>query len=345
LDLKGEHMPLAHPQTRAAADAKFWRHPQLQAVETLMKSASIGQQPSHLSDIAKDHLTSGGKRFRALMSLHAGDLLRVSPEESVCWAASVELLHNATLVHDDLQDGDPYRREKPTVWKKYGAGQAINAGDLLLMVPYHILSRMETSAENIKMLLNAFAHRTIETVRGQSLEMTLKESYNFDRETYIRSLRGKTGQLLALAVEGPMIISATAEAPGGQIADCFESLGIAFQILDDLRDLYADKGRKQMGNDLREGKVSALTIAHLEKCPEETLALREVLQKPFEDVTQKEIEFWKRRFKESNAPERCADWAASFVNTAIRGASNQPLQPLIEQTAAALGLKGDGVLS
>ena len=141
-----------------------------------------------------------------------------------------------------------------------------------------------------------------------------------------------------------MIVSSVDEAVQDQVTACFEAIGVAFQILDDLRDLYANKGRKQIGNDLREGKVSALAIAHLEECPEEEGALRDVLQKPFESVSSDEVQYWKERFQDSNAPNRCALWANSFVDKAIAGAANQPLQILMEQTVLALGLKNGGDL-
>ena len=247
-------MPVAKKNIKTQPNALFWGHPDLQPVEALMKSFSIGQRPSLISDMAKDHLKSGGKRFRALMALHAGSDLGVCPHAARYWAAAVELLHNATLVHDDLQDGDEVRRGEPTLWKKYGAGQAINAGDLMLMVPYQLLSCLDVEGEMLRCMFGSFSNRTIQTVRGQSLEMTLRDSLNFDRETYIQALRGKTGQLLALAVEGPLMLSKAAPEEISQRASAFENLGVAFQIYDDIRDLYADKGRRQIGNDLRKEK-------------------------------------------------------------------------------------------
>ena len=273
------------------------------------------------------------------MALHAGSDLGVCPHAARYWAAAVELLHNATLVHDDLQDGDEVRRGEPTLWKKYGAGQAINAGDLMLMVPYQLLSCLDVEGEMLRCMFGSFSNRTIQTVRGQSLEMTLRDSLNFDRETYIQALRGKTGQLLALAVEGPLMLSKAAPEEISQRASAFENLGVAFQIYDDIRDLYADKGRRQIGNDLREGKISALTIAHLEACPSDTEALLETLKKPFDSVSREEVLFWKKRFTTSGAPDQCEAWARSFVEKAISGVGESRLKDLMVQIISALGLK------
>tara|TARA_B100000925_G_scaffold187345_1_gene141593 strand:+ start:596 stop:1600 length:1005 start_codon:yes stop_codon:yes gene_type:complete len=332
-------MPLAKQQFQERNESLFWEHSDLRAVELLMKSFSIGQMPSLISDMAKDHLKTGGKRFRALMALHAGELLGVPERSARYWAAAVELLHNATLVHDDIQDGDEVRRGEPTVWNKYGVGQAINAGDLMLMVPYQMLSCLDVDGDMLRCLFGSFSHRSIQTVRGQSLEMTLRENLNFDRDTYIQALRGKTGQLLALAIEGPLILKQMSPEETSKLSSAFENLGIAFQIYDDIRDLYSDKGRRQIGNDLREGKISALTIAHLESNPSDHGALLEVLQKPFDEVSKEEVLFWKNRFTASNAPAQCEAWAKSFVDKARFGVGDGCLRDLMNQTISALGLK------
>ena len=322
-----------------SANPFFWNHPSLPQVSALMKTFSIGQRPSGIAEMAKEHLGAGGKRFRALMTLQAAEMLGVPQRSAVYWAAAVELIHNATLVHDDIQDGDAARRGHPTVWKKHGVGQAINVGDLLLMVPYQILSCADFAPTQLRQLLGAFSHRTVETVRGQSLEMTLKDNLNFDRDTYIQALRGKTGQLLALTVEGPLILSEVEPLRASQIASGFEALGVAFQIYDDIWDLYADKGRGQVGNDLREGKISALLIAHLEKCPKDRLIVTETLKKPFEEVTVEDVAFWEQRFEASGARVACEAWAQEFVEMAVATVPDQPLRSLVEDVALALGLK------
>ena len=323
--------------------SSFWTHPDLEQVGQVMKSFSIGQSPSGISEMAKEHLGAGGKRFRALMALQTASILRVPAQAAVYWAAAVELIHNATLVHDDIQDGDEVRRGQPTVWKRHGVAQAINVGDLLLMVPYQILSGADVPAEHLRRLLTCFSHRTVETVRGQSLEMTLRDHLNFDRDTYIQALRGKTGQLLALAVEGPLVLSDMDALRAGAIASGFESLGIAFQIYDDIRDLYADKGRGQIGNDLREGKVSALTVAHLASCPDDREALTHLLRKPFVDVRRDEVSFWAKRFEASGARAACENWAEDFVAQALTSVAERPLRDFVQEVANALGLmKGKG---
>ena len=92
--------------------------------------------------IAGEHLSTGGKRLRARLAMETGVRLGAEGKEILPWAAACELLHNATLVHDDLQDGDRVRRGQPTMWVKHGPAQAINAGDLMWVAPYLALEKL-----------------------------------------------------------------------------------------------------------------------------------------------------------------------------------------------------------
>ena len=136
-----------------------------------------------------------------------------------------------------------------------------------------------------------------------------------------------------------MVLNDMEPQAAGKIASSFECLGIAFQIFDDIRDVYSDKGRGQIGNDLREGKISALTIAHLEACPADHHALTGLLKKPFGAVSKDEVLFWKKRFTSSGASKVCHSWAHSFVEKASVGVKGSSLAPLMDQTIIALGLK------
>jgi geranylgeranyl diphosphate synthase type I len=109
---------------------------QMERVEELMNDLATGDSQHRITVMVQDHLASGGKRLRASLALCATRALGGSPCAGVAWAAACEMLHNASLVHDDLQDGDTLRRGQPTVWSRYGAAQAVNVGDLMLMLPF-----------------------------------------------------------------------------------------------------------------------------------------------------------------------------------------------------------------
>lgn len=117
-------------------------------VERLMAEAAAAWTPqgSLLPEMCSYHLATGGKRLRALLPLLAAERLGTDPARLRPFAAACEMLHNATLVHDDLQDGDTMRRGHPTVWKRWSAAQAINLGDAMFYWAFAVLSRLEVSA-------------------------------------------------------------------------------------------------------------------------------------------------------------------------------------------------------
>src|SRR6185295_17019159 len=105
-------------------------------VEKLMRLVADSPDGPLAQTMVREHLASGGKRLRARLALTALTALGGERAHGIAWAAACELLHNATLVHDDVQDGDELRRGQPTVWARHGVAQAINAGDLLFALPY-----------------------------------------------------------------------------------------------------------------------------------------------------------------------------------------------------------------
>ena len=124
--------------------------------------------------MVREHLGAGGKRLRARLAIAACQALGGRAEDAIDWAAAVELLHNASLVHDDIQDGDRTRRGKPALWARYGPAQAINTGDVLLMLPFRALRTYP--AEVQAALVQILAEYGESTARGQIRELALTAS-------------------------------------------------------------------------------------------------------------------------------------------------------------------------
>ncbi|MEZ4451804.1 MAG: polyprenyl synthetase family protein [Nannocystaceae bacterium] len=228
--------------------------------------------------MSREHLASGGKRLRARLALAAGAALGAAERDAVRWAAAVELLHNATLVHDDLQDGDTVRRGVPTLWSRHGAAQAINAGDFMLMLPF--LAIAEAHPERQGELSRALADHAVRTVRGQMAEVELLAERTLEWRRYLDVIESKTGALLGLPVFGAAILAGRPRGQAERLSSAFQSLGVMFQLQDDVLDLYGDKGRGRVGSDLYEGKVSALVVAHLARRPDARGAVLAVLGTP-----------------------------------------------------------------
>lgn len=275
----------------------------LSAVERCMEAiiSQICTEP--LAGIVREHLETGGKRLRARLALAAVEALGVDPAAGVGLAAACELLHNATLIHDDLQDGDTVRRGRPTTWVTHGPAQAINAGDLMLMLPTLALEHVEADDAVRWRLAQAMARQAARTACGQALELTLPHQGTPSWGDYAEAAEGKTGAFFSLPVEGAALIAGFSRAEAQALGRATEPLGVLFQLQDDVLDLYGDKGRAQPGNDIREGKISALVVAHLELHPEDTERVLGILRAPREETTDAQVSAMAQLFAQQGALE------------------------------------------
>ncbi|MFT7624333.1 MAG: geranylgeranyl pyrophosphate synthase, partial [Myxococcota bacterium] len=165
-------MPL--PETIVAALDR-WAEPIMQTV-ALAAPRSSAPGTGDLNDMVWYQLDSGGKRIRPLIVLLATEALGGSPDSALPFAAGVELLHNATLVHDDFQDGDTVRRGNPTLWQRYGWEQSINAGDGLYFAGLSLIAQTAIPNGDLRRLLATVAQRMSQVIAGQVNEFRLKDA-------------------------------------------------------------------------------------------------------------------------------------------------------------------------
>jgi geranylgeranyl pyrophosphate synthase len=249
--------------------------------------------------MVQEHLEAGGKRLRARLALASCQALGGYAEDAVDWAAAVELLHNASLVHDDIQDGDRTRRGRPALWARYGAAQAINTGDLLLMLPFRALNRYPAVVQ--ARLVQILAEYAESTARGQIRELALSASADKGWDDYFDAVSGKTGTLFALPVRGAAELAGVTPDDAQELASALSSIGVLYQLQNDLLDLFDAKGRGSRGSDIYEGRLSAVVLTHLDAHPEDGPALFEVLAKPRHETTPLEVERLIKRFIEAGA--------------------------------------------
>ena len=251
-----------------------------------------GELHDVVGPMAVEHLATGGKRLRARLALAAAKGLGLEAREAIPWAASCELLHNATLIHDDLQDGDRVRRGAPTVWVAHGSVQAINAGDLMWTTPYTSVDELGEgfSAEVKFRLCQVLGRYSAAVIRGQAVEYFMTTGGITDIDFYNQAIRGKTSALLQLPLVGAAILAGHSQERALRIAEPFTNLGILFQMQDDVLDLFGDKGRGETGADLREGKISALVVEHLDLHSEDAPKLLDLLNTPREQTLAAQVE-------------------------------------------------------
>ena len=267
----------------------------LSAVERTLHEVAERSLRGRLGEIVREHLESGGKRLRARLALAAAAALDVEDDPAVEWATACELLHNATLIHDDLQDRDTLRRGRPTLWARHGDAHAINAGDAMLMLPYLALTP-KTGTEALRWRLGAcLTRRALATANGQAMELTPSKTL-VSWADYVEMAQGKSGQLFSLPFEGAALLAQLSPAAAQALGDASVSLGVLYQILDDVLDLFPstsdpDHARNERrGGDVREGKITALVALHVERRPEERAEIMSILDAPGETIGAEQLQ-------------------------------------------------------
>lgn len=270
-------------------------------VEALMRELCLaGGSP--LGPLVWGHVSSGGKRLRARLALFAVLALGGAPEAGVPWGAACELLHNASLIHDDIEDGDRLRRGRPALWAQHGVAQAINAGDLAIALSY-LAIREVPAPDGLRWLLADLVSVAMRRLaEGQSAELSLLDADPLTWEAYAACVEGKTAALFSLPLHGAALIAGRSVERAAELAAAFGRLGLLFQLQDDVLDLFGDNGRDQPGSDLAQrGKASALVVEHLRLHPGDRAWLRAILEAPRAATSRESIQEAIARFAAGGA--------------------------------------------
>jgi len=260
-----------------------------------------------MTEMLLRHIKTGGKRLRAKLCMEVHGALGGDGVSALPVGAACELFHNATLIHDDIQDGDKVRRAQPTLWTQFGMNQAINAGDMMLLLPVNALQKMRASDRMKWKVSEALMLSAQKVVMGQALEpqllQDLEQDIGFEKLmfNYLQCIEGKTSELFSFsAVASGLLLEKSEEELEG-LKKIFQSIGTAFQIQDDILDLYGDKGRESAGQDLKEGKVSVLVVQHCQKSPTEKKRLVQLLRTSREQTSEQEVQWAIESFRRSGA--------------------------------------------
>jgi len=238
-------VPMTADQLLSRVEAVMHRLVQTNSSNLLTNLNSPATKPSTAVTAAVYHLQSGGRRIRARLALHAGIALGLSANNSVALAAVAELLHNASLAHDDLQDRDQYRRGVKTVWYAFGDNIAICAGDLLLSAAYGALGDFidVSEAQLLPSLLRLVQARTAVAIGGQCADLAFNTDQAavsaHDIAAYKKIAIAKSGALLSLPLELALVGGGQPEFTELAKRAC-EGFAIAYQIADDLHDVAQD---------------------------------------------------------------------------------------------------------
>jgi len=291
---------------------------------------------STLARMCRYQLETGGKRLRALTPLLVAEALDVPAARVRPFGAACEVLHNATLVHDDLQDGDDTRRGRETVWKKFGVPQAINLGDAMFYYAVLLVQRLDVPVALRQRAVTRLLTDTLRVIDGQEREFTLRQLARPTLADYEAMVVGKTSGLFALPLAGAAEVCGAPTAVVDDLAAAAGHLGVLFQVQDDLLDLYGEKGRGQRGSDVAEGTRSYLGVQALSHAtPEEADRLRCVLDTPRSETTAADIDATAELFERTGSVaaalaelRRRADLAAAAPAVAARPALRELVRGL-----------------
>jgi len=234
-------------------------------IDTRLGNILKDRSPKSLYNPGAYIINSKGKRIRPMLVLLSAKAVGGKFNNVYNAAVAVELLHNFTLVHDDIMDNADKRRGRLTLHKKYDNNTAILVGDSLLSVAYEYL--LKDCNGNAKYIISSFTKGLIEVCEGQSLDTDFEQRKNVTLNEYIVMIKKKTAALAKMCCEIGASLGGGSKEEIKALANYGSNLGIAFQIQDDLLDITADEEKfgKKIGGDLIEGKKTYLLIKALEK--------------------------------------------------------------------------------
>lgn len=218
------------------------------------------KEPKELYLPIKYSLELGGKRLRPALLLLANDLFGGKTEHALNAALAIEIFHNFTLVHDDIMDNAPLRRNNPTVYKKWNTNIAILSGDVMFVQAIQFLAKSNPSY--LVEILELFNTTAIEVCEGQQFDMNFEKMDNVTIDQYINMIELKTAVLLAASLKIGAVLAHAKPDDANHIYEFGKNLGVAFQLMDDILDLYGDpkKFGKQIGGDVLANKKTYLLL-------------------------------------------------------------------------------------
>lgn len=229
-------------------------------IEKYIDELAFDQNPNSLFEPIKYILSLGGKRIRPLLTLMSANLFLDNVDIAIKTAIGIEIFHNFTLLHDDLMDKSDLRRGKETVHKKWNSNTAILSGDAMLIEAYKYIS--DTKLEFLPEVLALFNKTAMEVCKGQQFDMDFEKRNDVTVEEYIEMIRLKTAVLLACSLKMGALLSDASHEDATQLYDFGINIGLAFQLKDDLLDVYGDteKFGKAIGGDILNNKKTFLLI-------------------------------------------------------------------------------------
>jgi len=278
--------------------------------------------PAELYEPINYSLSLGGKRLRPMLVLLACDAFGGNVDLSVNAALGIEVFHNFTLLHDDIMDNAPLRRNMPTVHQKWNSNIAILSGDTMFVQSYQLMA--QTKHSKVLSLIEIFSKTAIEVCEGQQLDMNFETTAIVSIDDYIKMIELKTAVLLACALKVGSIIANATDADAENMYEFGRNIGIAFQLQDDILDVFGAQENfgKMVGGDIASNKKTFLLLKSMELANAQQLEeLKHCLESKYEVMNDK-IEAVKNIYSQLNIREHAENKMREFYNIGIECLQN-----------------------
>jgi octaprenyl-diphosphate synthase len=250
-------MSLDTPQSKPHERLSHWLAEDMDAVNKLIRARMASEHAPRIPEVTAHLVEAGGKRLRPLLTLAAARVFGYAGDHHIRLAATVEFIHTATLLHDDVVDESARRRGRPTANLLWDNKSSVLVGDYLFARSFQLM--VETGELRV---LDILANASATIAEGEVLQLTAAQELSTTEDTYLKVVRGKTAALFAAATEVGGIIAAASDRQVQALRVYGDALGIAFQMVDDYLD-YGGAGDgigKNIGDDFRECKLTLPVI-------------------------------------------------------------------------------------
>lgn len=246
-------------------DAKEYLKKKSAEMDGPIKSYIVDEEPMNLIESARQYPYAGGKRMRPAMALACCGAVGGDKSKAMPLAVAIEYIHNFTLIHDDLMDGDKLRRGMVTIHEGYGMPTAVLAGDALFAKAYQIICELDVPAERMRNAMRYVSKAVWDLARGQQMDVN-NEGKIVSEEYYIETIKLKTSVLFAAAAAGGAIIGGADDKTVEAINQYALDVGLGFQMFDDYLGVAGDPAKtgKSVGNDIRKGKCTCMVTHTIE---------------------------------------------------------------------------------
>ena len=292
----------------------------LKLVNDFLAQLPYERKPKSLYEPVEYVLSIGGKRIRPVLTLMGYNLWKEDPERILMPAVGLETYHNYTLLHDDLMDNADVRRGYPTVHRKWDANKAILSGDSMLVLAYQRMQQVP--ADKLPAVLELFTETALEIGEGQEYDMTFETRNDVTENEYIEMIRLKTSVLLACALKTGALLADAPQEDADRLYRVGEQVGLAFQLQDDLLDVYGDPKvfGKAIGGDITSNKKTYMLINAYNRA---------------NDEQRKELEHWIGA-KEFNRQEKVAAVTRLYDAIGIRQLCEDKINYYFQQASQTL---------